>query len=572
MSFPDGAQRSDISLSNGAGIDVTASGGGSIAVNARNLEMTEGSYLFAGIEGGLASENSKAGNIDINATGAIYLNNESMIANQVLAGANGQGGDVNISASSLWLEGGAQINAFTLGAGRGGNLTVNASSEVQLIGTSKDGESSSNLTTSAQPNSTGNAGGLNLETPTLLVRDGAQVGAVTFGAGRGGNLNVVAHDIQLIGTSKDSRFPSGLSVSATRNSTGDAGNLTINTDNLWLEDGAQITAATFGTGRGGNLNVVARDIQLSGISNGGLSSGLFTSTQRNSTGDAGGLTISTDNLLVQDGATVGVQSLGTGTAGNMRLDARSIRLDNNALLTANTQSALVDSNSEQATININSQNLFMSRNSNIFTNAEGENVIGGNININTDFLFAIENSDISANSENFRGGNVRINASGIFGTQFRQAPDDRTSDITASGANPQFSGTVELDVPEIDPNSGLAILPSVPVDTQVARACTPNSDQNQSEFIVTGRGGLPPNPTEVLSSDAILIDWVALQPTTENQSSPTSAANSTAPSPAPIVEATGWEFDRQGKVILTASNLPTQSDNSWQSSDGCKLH
>ncbi|PSB49158.1 hypothetical protein C7B80_02880 [Cyanosarcina cf. burmensis CCALA 770] len=570
LSFPDGTQRSDVSLSNGAGVDVTASAGGSIAVNARNLEMTEGSYLFAGIEGGLASENSKAGNIDINATGAIYLNNESIIANQVLPGANGQGGDVNISASSLRLEGGAQINTITFGAGKGGNLTVNASSEVQLIGTSKDSQFSSSLTTSAQSNSTGNAGDLNLETPSLQLEGGAQVSAATFGAGNGGSLNVDSQIVQLSGTNNDG-FPSSLSTSAQPNSTGDAGNLTIKTDTLRLESGAQVSAATFGAGNGGSLNVDSQIVQLSGTSNDGLSSSLSASAQPNSTGNASDLTIKTDTLLVQDGATVGVRSRGTGTAGNMTLNARSIRLDNNALLTANTQSALVDPNSEQATININSQILFVSRNSNIFTNATGENVIGGNINIGTDLLIGTGNSDISANSANFRGGNVRVNASGIFGTQFRAAPDDRTSDITASGANPQFSGTVDINTPGIDPNSGLVNLPSVPVDTQLAQTCTPGSTQNQSEFIVTGRGGLPPNPTEVLSSDAISINWVALQPIIENQSSPTPATSSTAPSPAPIVEASGWRFDRQGKVILTASNVPAQRHNSWQSSARCNL-
>jgi large exoprotein involved in heme utilization and adhesion len=107
------------------------------------------------------------------------------------------------------------------------------------------------------------------------------------------------------------------------------------------------------------------------------------------------LTIKTNTLLVKDGGAVTVRSLGTGTAGNMTLNAGSIRLDNNALLIGNTQSSKVDPNREQATININSQFLLMSRNSNIFTNATGENVIGGNINIDTDFLIGFENSDIS---------------------------------------------------------------------------------------------------------------------------------------------------------------------------------
>ncbi|MGL5922878.1 two-partner secretion domain-containing protein [Chroococcidiopsis sp.] len=701
LSFPNSVERSDVFLSNGAQVNVTAGNGGSIAVNVRNLEMTGGnSFLYAGIANGLGSDNSQAGNIEVNATGAINLNNGGLIANQVAPEARGQGGDVRIGASTLRLQGGAQVGAGTFGAGKGGSLTVDATN-VQLIGTSADGEFSSSLYTSAQPNSTGDAGDLTLKTNTLLARDGAVVFTGTYGAGKGGNLSIDVQDVQLIGKNANSLFPSGLAADAQPNSTGDAGDLTLKTNTLLARDGASVFTGTYGAGKGGNLSVDAQNVQLIGTSadghftsslnasaqpnstgdagdltlktntllardgatvftgsfsagkggnlsvdaqdvqligisadgqtpsalaastqpnstgnagdltlktntllardgavvftgtygagkggnlsidaqdvqligtsaDGHFTSALAASTQPNSTGNAGDLTIKTNTLLVRDGAGVSVQSLGTGTAGNMTLNARSIRLNNYASLSANTQSAKVDPNGEQATININSKDLFISRNSNIFTNATGENVIGGNINIDTDFLIAAENSDISANSANFRGGNVRIDASGIFGTQFRAAPDDRTSDITATGGNPQLSGSVELDVPEIDPNSGLVNLPSVLVDTQVAQTCTPSNTQAQSEFIVTGRGGLPPNPTQVLSSDAISVDWVALEPTTENQSSPTPTTNSTAPLPTPIVEATGWVIDRQGEVILTASNVPAQPHNSRQSSAGCK--
>jgi large exoprotein involved in heme utilization and adhesion len=191
--------------------------------------------------------------------------------------------------------------------------------------------------------------------------------------------------------------------------------LTIKTNTLLVRDGAQVLTATFGAGKGGNLRVDAQDVQLIGTSaDGQFPSGLFASAQRNSTGDAGDLTIKTNTLLVRDGAGVTVQSIGTGTAGNMTLNARSIRLDNNALLSANTRSAKVDPNREQATININSQDLIMTRNSNIRTNARGANVFGGNININADVLVGIDNSDITANSANFRGGNVTINIQGIL--------------------------------------------------------------------------------------------------------------------------------------------------------------
>jgi filamentous hemagglutinin family protein len=770
LSFPNSVERSDVSLSNGAGVRVTADDGGSIAVNARNLEMTGESELFAGIESGLGSDNSKAGNIDVNATGGINLDNRSSIRNRVLAEANGQGGDVNISASTLQVEGGARVGADTFGAGKGGNLSVDAS-DVRVIGTSADGRVPSGLSTSAEGNSTGDAGDLTIKTNTLLVRNGAQVGAGTFGAGKGGNLTANATDsVQLTGTSADGRFPSGLFTQAKLNTTGDAGDLLINTRQLLVRDGASVNADTFGAGKGGNLTVNAiesvrligtsanrrfgsslsaqvnpnatgdgGDLQVntrqllvqdgsvvsvatvgagkggnltinatdfvqvigrsvdggfgSGLSaransnatrdagdltintrqllvrdgasvsaatfgagkagnltvnatdsvqvigesadgrfgsslsaqanpnsiadagdlmintrhllvrdgasvsantfgagkggnltvnatdsvqlidtsaNGRFPSGLFASAQRNSTGDAGNLTIKTNTLLVQDGAGVTVQSLGTGTAGNMTLNARSIRLNNNALLSANTQSARVDPAREQATININSQNLIMSRGSNIFTNATGENVIGGNINIDTDFLIAFENSDISANSTNFRGGNVRINAQGIFSTQFRDVASDRTSDITATGASPELGGTVELNIPEIDPNSGLVNLPSVPVDTEVAQACTPGGSQATSEFVVTGRGGLPQNPGEALNTDAVQVDLIT--PNSQvAQPSTTAVSTSTAnPTPTPIVEAQGWIVAKNGEIILTANAPTVTPHSSWQKTASCR--
>ncbi|MBP5971166.1 S-layer family protein [Brasilonema sp. CT11] len=762
LSFPNSVERSDVFLSNGAVVNVRAGNGGSIAVNTRNLAMTAESFLYAGIESGLGSNNSKAGNISVNATGAIKLNNGSQIANNVRAKANGQGGDVNISASTLQISGGAQVSASTSGAGKGGNLRVDAqdvqligrsadgrfasalaafaqpnstgdagdliiktntllvrngaqvgagtfgagkggslrvdAQDVQLIGTGADGQSASGLFASAdqnstgdagdliiktntllardgaqmsastygsgkggslrvdaqdvqligtgansrfasalgasaQPNSTGNAGDLairtntllvrdgaqvgagtsgagkggslrvdaqdvqligrsadgrsasslfvsadqnlvgdagdlTIRTNTLLVRDGAQVGAGTFGAGKGGSLRVDAQDVQLIGTGADGEFPTGLFASAQPNSTGDAGDLTIRTNTLLVRDGAQVNASTLGAGKGGNLSVDAQDVQLIGRSvDNRFGSGLYTSATRNSTGDAGDLTVRTNTLLVQDGAAVTVQSLGTGRAGNMTVNARSIRLNNNALLTANTQSAKVDPNREQATININSQYLIMSRNSNIFTNATGENVIGGNINIDTDFLIGFENSDISANSANFRGGNVRINATGIFGTQFRDAATPN-SDITATGGSPELSGTVQINTPDIDLNSDLVNLPSVPVDTKLAQGCN-SPNYAKSSFIYTGRGGLPPNPKDILTPDAVQVDWVSLNPNIDKGKSP-SVSTPTNPTPEPIVEATGWIFNAKGEVVFTADAPTTTPRSSWQTPAKCR--
>lgn len=107
------------------------------------------------------------------------------------------------------------------------------------------------------------------------------------------------------------------------------------------------------------MTVDAQDVQIIGRSaDGRIASGLFASAGRNSTGDAGDLTVvRTNTLLVWDGAGVGVESLETRTAGNMTLNARSIRLNNNASLSAITRSPKVNPNREQATINIDSHEI-----------------------------------------------------------------------------------------------------------------------------------------------------------------------------------------------------------------------
>jgi large exoprotein involved in heme utilization and adhesion len=69
----------------------------------------------------------------------------------------------------------------------------------------------------------GQAGNVNINADALLVKDGARVSVETFGQGKGGSLTVDAQDVQLIGTTKDGRFASGLFASAGANSTGDAG-------------------------------------------------------------------------------------------------------------------------------------------------------------------------------------------------------------------------------------------------------------------------------------------------------------------------------------------------------------
>ena len=90
----------EIRLENTAIVDVTAEGGGSINVNAQNINILGGSSLNAGIGSGLGSTDSQAGDITLNATNSFTLTN-SRIRNLVNSRAVGNSGNIFIRASEV---------------------------------------------------------------------------------------------------------------------------------------------------------------------------------------------------------------------------------------------------------------------------------------------------------------------------------------------------------------------------------------------------------------------------------------------------------------------------------------
>lgn len=140
------------------------------------------------------------------------------------------------------------------------------------------------------------------------------------------------------------------------------------------------------------------------------------------------------------------------------------------------------------------------------------------------------------------------------------------SDITASS---EFSiaGVVEVNIPEIDPFQGLEALPIDIVD--VAGLINQNlcvAGQG-SEFIVTGRGGLPPSPNEALSADVTWEDWrIAAKNEQPVSAQPSAVTNKRSPTkdkePGQLVEAQGW-IVANGTAILTAEPVTVTPQGTW---------
>ena len=417
----------------------------------------------------------------------------------------------------------------------------------------------------------------------LIFKDGSQI------LGSEGTMKLVASETVEI-TSFTPNFPdisSGLANEAI--SDRDAGSITIDTRRLIIQDGGRISTRSTGfssednftiaTGKGGDLIVNASEsVELKGNNE----TGLFSSTE--SFGSSGNITINTGKLIVRDGAIISAESTGldaldqpiaTGAAGNININANFLSL-NQGTITAETS----QSEGEGANINLKISDWFRIENESRISATANGSADGGNIDIDTPLLIVFpptgsNGSDIIANAEEGNGGNITINAQGIFGIAERpQISKNQSNDIDASS---QFgaSGQVEINN-TIDPNQGLIQLPETVVDPNALVANNPCKRGSESEFVITGRGGLPPSLNEDLSSEATQVGLVEPAPmesrgAIEQESREAEDKTSSSPSvPKPIIPARGWVFNEKGEVVLVAYDPTfTGSQRLRKNGEGC---
>lgn len=182
---------------------------------------------------------------------------------------------------------------------------------------------------------------------------------------------------------------------------------------------------------------------------------------------------------------------------------------------------------------------------------------GGNIAINAKFIVAVpdENSDITANAFSGRGGRIEIATQGLFGIEDRDRPTP-LSDITASS---EFGvqGQVTIAQPDLDPSQTLVQFPINLVDPsqQIARGCPSQgriTEKQLGSFVITGRGGLPPSPTDPRISEVVLTDWATLETEEENEAAKIEAEVTREETSQAILEAQGWTIGQDGKLVLVA--------------------
>ena len=626
LSFPDSVARADVYLDNSADVNTRAGGGGSIVVNAHDLNLAGVSRIRTGISSRSGSVDSKAGDIEINTTGVINLTNGSFISNSIVFGT-GNAGDVNITTESLSLSndafvassnlrgngdaGNLMVTAYdtvsvvsgsflasnTFELGNAGNITINASNLVSFdgVGSPERGFNDSGVYSNVQRRAKGNSGEINITTGSLFVTNGAGIFANIFGIGNAGNININARNtVSFDGVDTDGEPSAVFSNIVEEKSEGRGANINITTNSLSVTNDALLNASTLGKGEAGSITVTANTLEVinggrlltttSGNFNAGnitlevqdnmtlagANSGLFANTTEGSKGNGGSIFIDPKTVLIRDGAKIAVDSQGTGIGGEIQLQADSLTLDNGASISAETAS------NTGGDIKLTLQDLLLlRRGSNISASAgiDKEAGDGGNIIIKTPLLVAFpqENSDITANAFRGKGGNINIDAQNILGFQLQEDPD--LSDITAS-SELGLDGIVNINTSEIEPGRELIKLPTEIVD--VSRLINQNFclAGQEGEFIITGKGGLSPSPQDTLNTDAGWEDWRVVENSESNyqQSSQRRSLPEIKNSRSnQIVEAQGWYIAPNGNIVLTAEPVKSVSRNSAFLTLNCQL-
>ncbi|MBD1828920.1 filamentous hemagglutinin N-terminal domain-containing protein [Microcoleus vaginatus GB1-A2] len=547
----------------GSGITFGGGNGGNLIIRANTFEM-----VGSGINNGTAKESS------------------------------GAGGSISVDVARLIMRDGSILGTTSYSSGPSGNINIKAAESVELSNSGPTTVVSTGIST-LSIGSNGRAGNINVDTKRLTlsggsaftVGSGVLIGRFLFSqeGGPAGNLTVTATEsVEISGISQllTSGIQSASALSSGTLSSSPGGDIRIDTPSLTVRDGGVVSTSSLGVGDVGNITVNADRIEVSGSGNNGLfistidaSAGKIFGTNPQATANAGSLNLNADRLIVRDGATVTVQATGTGRAGNINVVANSIALDNKAMIDGTTVSGT------GANINLQARDIQLRRNSRITTDAGTSD--GGNININSDILVALpqENSDITANARTAGGGRVNINVPNVFGftaasreqvrnrlglsdaefAALQVSPTSllKSSDIAAisQSGGPALQGAVTFSSFGVNPAQGLVELPQNVVNPAALIAANPCIQGAENEFTVTGRGGLPPSPNEVLSSAEERLPWVeeAGSLATGNVADLTDVTDKAKLEEGEIrdrevVPAQGWVVNAKGEITLVGYN------------------
>jgi large exoprotein involved in heme utilization and adhesion len=182
----------------------------------------------------------RADSLLISGDGAPTSSNVVSDANNATVTGAGAGGRIEVTAGDLQVLNGGQIRANTFGAGAAGTVSVTAD---RLLIISGDGAPAfTGIASSTRGKGAG--GQVDIQAPTMLLREGGTVTTESYATGPGGNITITAADMLRLDNA----------AILTKTVSADGGNVTLKAGQLFdLHNSTVTTSVAGGTGSGGNI-------------------------------------------------------------------------------------------------------------------------------------------------------------------------------------------------------------------------------------------------------------------------------------------------------------------------------
>jgi hypothetical protein len=166
------------------------------------------------------------------------------------------------------------------------------------------------------------AGSITVQADEVRILNEGQIHSSTFAEGDGGTIRIEAETLLADATRPDTMLDTGIVASASDTSSGAAGNIRVEADEIRLLNGSQVSSATEGRGPGGSLTIVAGNLVIDGAQ-----IGATTGREAEDTADAGSVSILAESLQIRNTGLISTGTSGPGDGGNLTVEAESIVID-----------------------------------------------------------------------------------------------------------------------------------------------------------------------------------------------------------------------------------------------------
>ncbi len=402
----------------GVGTPNLAGGGdtGNIEIFTNFLEVTDGARLISSTNGP-----SDAGDIRIAPFDTSQIRSDRqvrfdgkgvVVTTSVNSEGIGRGGDLTITTDQLSIINGAQLQASTLGTGDAGSIRITASDSVSL-------NNEAVLLSDIAPSGIGSGGDIVINTRDFEMQNGSVLRSSTFGQGDAGTVQITTTGRFLLAGE------SAIFSDVRTTGVGNAGSITLNADQLTIQDNAQVVTETQGLGNAGNVFVVADNALLQNRGS------IFSGVRTGGVGNGGAIRVNTAQLTIVEGAQIATATEGVGDAGSVTF-AASDRILISGTTTSTGRSSAIFTNNGTPTV----------------SRGTGR---GGEIRITTPQLIVRQGAVINAQTVNAQpGGNIILtldNLQLLNGGQILS-----TSDGDGPSGNVQINATQGLVLASPDPN------------------------------------------------------------------------------------------------------------------------